>query len=227
MSIRVALVDDQALLRATFALLINSVPDMEIVGEAGTGTEAVQVTKRNRPDVIVMDIRMPDMDGIQATQAISADPDLRDVKVLILTTFETEDMIVEALRAGASGFLGKGVEPEALLDAVRIVANGESLLSPAATAAVISHVICRPATSISAAQNARLDQLTPREREILTLVGLGLSNDEIARRAVISPVTAKTHVNRAMTKLGARDRAQLVIVAYETGLVTPGTSPVV
>ncbi|SDJ47278.1 two component transcriptional regulator, LuxR family [Frankineae bacterium MT45] len=224
MTIRVVLADDQLLLRATFGLLINSIADMEVVGEAGTGVEAVQVARARKPDVIVMDIRMPEMDGIEATRAIFAEPELAATKIIILTTFEVEEMIVDALRAGASGFLGKGVEPATLLEAIRLVAAGESLLSPAATAAVISHVVARPAAGSPPLVSTRLEELTAREREILTLVGLGLSNDEIAATAFISPATAKTHVNRTMTKLGARDRAQLVIIAYENGLVVPGQS---
>lgn len=221
MTVRVLIVDDQALLRSTFSLLINSQGDLEVVGEAGTGAQAVAVAADCHPDVVLMDIRMPDMDGIAATAAIAASADLPDVKILMLTTFETHDLIVDALRAGASGFLGKGVEPALLLDAIRTVAAGESLLSAAATRAVIAQVVAQPAASATATTTS-LATLTPREKEILTLVGLGLSNEDIADRLVISPVTAKTHVNRTMTKLGARDRAQLVIAAYETGLVKPG-----
>lgn len=221
MTIRVLLADDQALLRATFRLLIDSAPDMDVVGEAANGREAVTLTRSELADVVLMDIRMPEVDGIQATQEITAADVLRDVKIIMLTTFETEELIVDALRAGASAYLGKGVEPAALLDAIRTVAAGDSLLSPAATRALISRVLAQPGIAPTLRPTA-LAELTPREREILTLVALGLSNDEIAERLVISPTTAKTHVNRTMMKLNARDRAQLVVIAYETGLVTPG-----
>ncbi len=221
MTVRILLADDQALLRATFALLINSTPALDVIGEAGTGVEAVALARQERPDVILMDIRMPDLDGIAATAAISAEPDLAATRIIMLTTFETEELVVEALRAGASAYLGKGVEPAALLNAIRTVVAGDSLLSPAAMRALVDRVLTQPARGSPA--TAQLNHLTPRETEILTLVGLGLSNDEIAGRLVISPTTAKTHVNRTMTKLGARDRAQLVIAAYETGLVRPGT----
>jgi DNA-binding NarL/FixJ family response regulator len=220
-TIRVLLADDQALLRATFRLLIDSAPDMRVVGEAANGREAIDLTRSEQADVVLMDIRMPDVDGIEATKAITADGALADVKIIMLTTFEIEDLIVDALRAGASAFLGKGVEPAGLLDAIRTVASGDSLLTPKATRALISRVLAQPSTAPTAAP-AALTGLTPREREILTLVGLGLSNDEIADRLVISPTTAKTHVNRTMAKLHARDRAQLVVIAYETGLITPG-----
>ncbi|MDT3440140.1 response regulator transcription factor [Pseudofrankia sp. BMG5.37] len=221
MTTNVLLVDDQALLRATFRLLIDSAPDLQVVGEAANGREAVTLTRRDRPDVVLMDIRMPDVDGVEATRAITADETLADVKIIILTTFETEQLVVEALRAGASAFLGKGVGPADLLDAIRTVVAGESLLSPAAIRALISRVLAQPSVA-STLQPSALPGLTPREREILTLVALGLSNDDIAEQLVISPATAKTHVNRTMMKLHARDRAQLVIIAYETGLVVPG-----
>ena len=224
MTIRVLLADDQALLRATFRLLIDSTADMTVVGEAETGREAIAQARHQLPDIVVMDIRMPEVDGIEATRSITADESLASVRVLILTTFETEELVVDALRAGASGFLGKGVEPETLLDGIRTVIAGESLLSPRATRAVVARLVSQPSAG-QANHAARLDRLTPRERQILTLVGLGLSNDQIAAKLVISPVTAKTHVNRTMTKLYARDRAQLVITAYETGLVTPGQHP--
>jgi DNA-binding NarL/FixJ family response regulator len=219
MTVRVLLADDQALLRSTFRLLLDSVADMEVVGEAATGAEAVRKARTNPPDVVLMDIRMPDMDGIEATRRISADPVLADVKVLILTTFETDELIVGALRAGASGFLGKGVAPEALLDAIRTVASGDRLLSPTATRALIERVLTQPV----ARTVPGMDELTEREREITLLVAAGLSNAEIAERLVISPATAKTHVNRAMMKTGARDRAQLVVFAYESGLVAAGS----
>jgi DNA-binding NarL/FixJ family response regulator len=219
-TIRVVLADDQTLLRSTFRLLLDAAPDMEVVGEAGNGNEALEITRVTHPSIVIMDIRMPELDGIAATRAISAAPELTDVKIIMLTTFETEDLVVDALRAGASGYLSKGIEPEQLLAAIRTVAAGESLLSPSATRAVISRVIAQPV--VGAAQSGALTELTPRETEILTLVGLGLSNAQIAEQLFITPVTAKTHVNRTMAKLRVRDRAQLVVIAYETGLVTPG-----
>ena len=223
MTTRVLLVDDQALLRATFRLLIDSTPDLTVVGEASNGRDAVTLTRSERPDIVLMDIRMPGVDGIRATHDITGADDLRDVKIIMLTTFETDELIVDALRAGASGYLGKDVEPQQLLDAIRRAAAGDSLLSPAATRALISRVVAQPHIG-PARTPASLSGLTPREREILTLVASGLSNDDIAERLVISPATAKTHVNRTMMKLAARDRAQLVVIAYETGLITPGTS---
>ena len=223
MSIRVVLADDQALLRATFRLLLDAAPDMDVVAEAATGVEAVARARTERPDVVVMDIRMRDMDGIEATRRISADPTLSAVKVLMLTTFETEDLIIDALRAGASGFLGKGVQPVVLLEAIRTVDAGESLLSPVATTAVISRLLTNAANTPPALRDAE-ETLTAREREITTLVARGHSNDEIAAMLFISPATAKTHVNRAMMKTGSRDRAQLVVYAYETGLAIPGQS---
>ncbi|WP_329416714.1 response regulator transcription factor [Streptomyces sp. NBC_00704] len=221
MAIRVLLADDQALLRGTFRLLIDAQPDMEVVGEASNGREAVRLARSERADVVVMDIRMPELDGIEATRLIAQDEDLAGVKVLVLTTFEEDDLVVEALRAGASGFLGKGVEPAHLLDAVRLVAAGEALLSPAATRGLIARVLAHPAPG-DLVDPRRLATLTPREQEVLTLVGSGLANDEIAERLFVTPVTVKTHANRAMAKLGARDRAQLVVIAYETGLVRAG-----
>ena len=221
MTIRVLLADDQALLRATFRLLIDSTSDMEVVGEAATGAEAVVLCRTERADVILMDIRMPELDGIEATRRITGSPDLAQVKIVILTTFETEDLIVEALRAGASAYLGKDVEPATLLEAIRKIVVGDTLLSPSATRALISRVLAQSDGGMS--DGAVLDRLTPREREVLTLVALGLSNEQISQRLYISPTTAKTHVNRTMMKLGARDRAQLVIIAYETGVVRPGS----
>jgi DNA-binding NarL/FixJ family response regulator len=218
---RVLLADDQALLRATFRLLIDSTSDLTVVGEAANGHDAITLARDQRPDVVLMDVRMPGLDGIQATQQIAADDDLRNVKIIMLTTFETGDLIVDALRAGASGYLGKGVEPQTLLDAIRSVAAGDSLLSPTATRSLIGRVLAQPHATKTYAP-AALSHLTPREREILTLVASGLSNDDIAHHLVISPATAKTHVNRTMMKLNARDRAQLVVIAYETGLITPG-----
>jgi DNA-binding NarL/FixJ family response regulator len=220
MTIRVLLADDQALLRATFRLLLDSTPDIEVVAEASTGAEAVARARNSRADLILMDIRMPDMDGIEATRQITADDALAGVKILVLTTFETDELVVAALRAGASGFLGKGVTPEALLDAIRTVAAGDQLLSPAATRALIERVITHPDPASKPMPG--MAELTDREREVTQLVGGGLSNTEIGERLYISSSTAKTHVNRAMMKTGARDRAQLVVLAYETGLVSPG-----
>jgi DNA-binding NarL/FixJ family response regulator len=219
-TIRVLLADDQALLRATFRLLLDSAPDLEVVAEAATGDEAVQRARSARADVVLMDIRMPGTDGIEATRRITSDESLAGVKILVLTTFETDELVVAALRAGASGYLGKGVDPEALLQAVRTVAAGESLLSPAATTALIERFLTQP-DARSGTLLPGLAELTAREREITVLAGAGLSNNEIAEELFISPATAKTHVNRAMMKIGARDRAQLVVFAYENGLVVP------
>lgn len=221
-AIRVLLADDQALLRGTFRLLIDSTPDLEVVGEAGNGREAVKLSEELRPDLVLMDIRMPVLDGLEATRLIAADPALAGVKVLILTTFEQDEYVAEALRAGAGGFLGKGVDPEELLRAIRTVAGGESLLSPAATRALIARFLAQPSDTPSSV-TAPLDALTARELEVVTLVAAGLSNEEIAGQLFVTPLTAKTHVNRAMTKLGARDRAQVVVIAYESGLVRPGS----
>jgi DNA-binding NarL/FixJ family response regulator len=221
MTIRVLLADDQSLLRATFRLLLEAVADMEVVGEAATGAEALARARTDRADVVLMDIRMPDMDGIAATRLITEDESLAGVKVLILTTFETDDLVIAALRAGASGYLGKGVDPGVLLDAIRTVAAGESLLSPIATTALIERFLDRPSARLDASLPLVAD-LTAREREVTTLVASGLSNEEIGERLFISPSTAKTHVNRAMMKIGARDRAQLVVFAYENGLMVPG-----
>jgi DNA-binding NarL/FixJ family response regulator len=218
MTIRILLADDQALLRGTFKLLLDSVPDIDVVGEASDGLEAVLQARKCRADVVLMDIRMPGVDGIEATRRITADDALAGVKVLILTTFETPELVMDALRAGASGFLGKGVEPDTLIDAIRVVATGESLLSPIATTALIRKFLENPRADTTTFM-AGLPELTSREREITALVGSGLSNTEIAERLFISPATAKTHVNRAMTKTGARDRAQLVVFAYQHGLV--------
>ncbi|MBL7494574.1 response regulator transcription factor [Frankia sp. AgB1.9] len=219
--IRVLLADDQELLRATFRLLLDAAPGIEVVGEAGTGREAVAVVRATSPDVVLMDIRMPDLDGIAATAQITADEALAGVHILVLTTFETDELVLAALRAGASGYLGKGVAPNALLDAIRTVAAGESLLSPTATTALVRRFLASPQARLDARLPAMTD-LTAREREITVLVARGLSNEEIAELLVISPATAKTHVNRAMTKVHARDRAQLVVFAYENGLMTPG-----
>ena len=229
MTVRVLLADDQRLILAAFRVLIDSAEDLEVVGEAVTGAEAVELARRTRADVVLMDIRMPEMDGIEATRRISADDDLAGVRVLILTTFEIDENVLRALRAGASGFLSKGVEPADLLEGIRTVARGESLLSARATQALITQFLDKPAPGPNAELDqpgpssapTALDKLTNREREILALVAEGLSNDEIAERLFVSPLTAKTHINRAMIKLGARDRAQLVMVAYQTGLVRP------
>ncbi|WP_460105078.1 response regulator transcription factor [Streptomyces sp. YKOK-J1] len=219
MTIRVLLADDQALLRGTFKMLFESTDDMETVGEASNGHEAVELARARHPDVVLMDIRMPEMDGLEATRLISEAEDLAAVKVLILTTFEDDEHVAEALRAGASGFLGKGARPEELVEAVRTVAAGEALLSPTATGALIRRFLAQP-EPVPGQVHERLECLTPRERDVVALVALGLSNDEIAEHLFVSPLTAKTHVNRAMTKLAARDRAQLVVIAYQCGLAT-------
>ncbi|HEU4948098.1 MAG TPA: response regulator transcription factor [Kribbella sp.] len=223
MTIRVLLADDQTLIRSGFRVLVDSAPDLEVVGEAANGREAVELARSLRADVVLMDIRMPELDGLAATRAIMADESLAGVRVLILTTFEVDQYVFEALRAGASGFLGKGVEPVELIDAIRVVARGDALLSPKAVRGLIDRFLAQPELDQEAAP-ARLTALTDREREVLGLVAIGLSNDEIAERLVVSPLTAKTHVNRAMVKLGARDRAQLVVIAYQTGLVRAGST---
>ena len=222
MTIRVLLADDQNLVRASFAMLVSSAGDMEVVAEAGTGREAVALARSARADLVVMDIRMPDLDGIEATRLIAADEDLAGVKVLVLTTYETDENIVEALRAGASGFLVKDIRPAELLDAIRTVAAGESLLSPGPTSRLIARFLRAPDTATTSAVGGP-GGLSERERQVLALVARGLNNSEIADALGLSPLTAKTHVSRIMGKLGARDRAQLVIVAYESGLVIPGT----
>ncbi|WP_369388751.1 response regulator [Streptomyces sp. CG1] len=225
MTIRVLLADDQALLRSAFRVLVDSEPDMEVVGEASDGAEAVRLVKEQGADVVLMDIRMPGTDGLAATRMISEDPSLAEVRVVILTTFEVDDYVVQALRAGASGFLGKGSEPEELLNAIRVAAGGEALLSPAATKGLIARFLAQGDgdDGRDPARSERLGALTGREREVLVQVAGGHSNDEIAERLAVSPLTVKTHVNRAMAKLGARDRAQLVVIAYESGLVRPRT----
>ncbi|WP_255950955.1 response regulator [Streptomyces odontomachi] len=221
--IRVVLADDQALLRSAFKVLVDSEPDMEVVGEASDGAEAVRQARASHADVVLMDIRMPGTDGLAATRMISTAPDLADVHVVILTTFEVDEYVVQSLRAGASGFLGKGSEPDELLNAIRVAAAGDALLSPAATKGLIARFLAQGdgADDPDRLHSRRLDALTGREREVLVLVAGGHSNDEIAERLEVSPLTVKTHVNRAMAKLGARDRAQLVVIAYETGLVRP------
>ncbi|MFE5027145.1 response regulator [Streptomyces sp. NPDC056656] len=229
MTIRVLLADDQALLRSAFRVLVDSEPDMLVVGEASDGAEAVRLAKSEKADVVLMDIRMPGTDGLAATRLISADPELAHVRVVMLTTFEVDEYVVQSLRAGASGFLGKGAEPEELLGAVRIAASGEALLSPVATKGLIAKFLAQgegygdweDGERPGGAHGERLAALTTREREVLVQVAGGHSNDEIAERLQVSPLTVKTHVNRAMAKLGARDRAQLVVIAYESGLVRP------
>ncbi len=218
--IRVLIADDQALVRAGFRVLIDSDTDLQVVGEAANGTEAVDLSRLHRPDVVLMDVRMPEVDGIEATRRISSDRQLDATRVLILTTFETDDYVFEALRAGASGFLLKDTEPTDLLAAVRVVARGDALLAPSVTRRLIEEVSSRPGRSAGTVPTT-LDVLTEREREVLALVAGGLTNDEIAAELYLSPLTAKTHVSRILTKLGARDRTQLVVIAYETGMVTP------
>ncbi len=219
--IRVLLADDQTLVRSAFAMLIDSAQDMTVVGQAGTGREAVALAGTARADLIIMDIRMPDLDGIEATRRIAEEEDLAGVKVLILTTYDTDEHVVAALRAGASGFLVKDTRPAELLDAVRIVAAGEALLSPGPTARLIARALRAPDAPGGTASPAALARLSDRERQVLVLVARGLNNAEIADALGLSPLTAKTHVSRIMGKLGARDRAQLVILAYESGLITP------
>ena len=217
--IRVLLADDQSLVRAGFKALLDAQPDIEVVGEAADGEEALRAVRELRPDVVLMDIRMPLLDGLAATRRITDDDGLNDVKVVMLTTFELDEYVFEAIRSGASGFLVKDTEPEELLRAVRAVVEGDALLSPGVTRRLIAEFAAR---SKEPAAAGALAELTEREREVMALVGIGLSNDEIARRLVVSPLTAKTHVSRTMVKLGARDRAQLVVLAYESGLVRPG-----
>ncbi|MEV7603154.1 response regulator transcription factor [Kitasatospora sp. NPDC089797] len=221
MTIRVLLADDQALLRGAFRMLIDAEEDMEVVGEAADGREAVELARATKPDIVLMDIRMPGADGLGATAEICADEELSGTRVLILTTFEIDDYVAQALRAGAGGFLGKGADPKELLAAVRTVAAGEALLSPAATRAVIEQFLAQPAPGAGAATE-RLAVLTAREREVMSMAATGLTNEEIAERMFVSPFTVRTHVHRAMSKLDARDRAQLVAIAYQSGLVPPG-----
>ena len=219
MTIRVLLADDQALVRGGFRALLDSEDDIEVAGEAADGAEAVEQALALNPDVVLMDIRMPGTDGLEATRRIGADDRLGDVKVVILTTFDLDEYVFEALRVGASGFLVKDTEPSELVRAVRVVATGEALLSPSVTRRLISEFADR---AKAPPPLDSLDALTERERQLVGLVGEGLSNEDIARRLVLSPATVKTHVNRAMMKLGARDRAHLVVFAYEAGLVRPG-----
>ena len=220
--ITVLLADDQALVRAGFRALLNAEPDIEVVAEAADGVEAVRLAQATRPDVVLMDIRMPGVDGLEATRRIAADPALAGTRVVILTTFELDEYVFEALRTGASGFLVKDTEPVELLRGVRAVAAGDALLSPSVTRRVIGEFATAGGRERPASSPQELGQLTDREREVMVLVAEGLSNDEIAARLVISPATAKTHVSRTMIKLGARDRAQLVVYAYEAGLIRPG-----
>jgi len=219
MTIRVLLADDQALLRATFRILIDSCDDLEVVAEAADGKEAVELARVHHPDVVLMDIRMPGTDGLTATATLCADPDLSATRVLILTTFETDEYVARALRAGASGFLGKDVGADELLDGIRTVASGDSLLSPTATRTLITRFLAAPEPGTHLAPPERLDALTAREREVMALAAEGRSNTEIAEILFVSPLTIRTHVQRAMTKLDARDRAQLVVIAYQSGLV--------
>ncbi|MEV7283892.1 response regulator transcription factor [Streptomyces sp. NPDC093252] len=221
--IRVLLADDQTLVRSAFAMLVESAKDMEVVGEAATGREAVELARSVRADLIVMDIRMPDLDGIEATRLIAADDALARVKVLVLTTYDSDENIVSALRAGAAGFLVKDTRPADLLDAIRTVAAGEALLSPGPTARLIARVLAAPpGVGGMGAGAGGPEGLSAREREVLVLVARGLNNAEIGGALGVSPLTAKTHVSRIMGKLGVRDRAQLVVVAYESGLVKAG-----
>ena len=218
-SIRVVVADDQALVRSGFLALLRAEEGIEVVGEAADGVEAVKIAKLERPDVILMDIRMPEMDGLEATRVITADPALAAVRILILTTFDLDAYVHEALRAGASGFLLKDTLPPELLAAVRIVATGEALLAPSITRRLIEDFVRRP---VAHGPDPRLDQLTSREREVLTAVAKGQSNAELADELFMSHATAKTHVSHLLTKFAARDRAQLVVIAYETGLIRPG-----
>ena len=227
--ITVELADDQALVRAGFHALLDAEPDIDVVAEAADGETALAHARRHRPDVVLMDIRMPRVDGLQATAEITSDPDLRQTRVVVLTTFELDEYVFGALRAGASGFLLKDIEPDDLVAAVRVVAAGEALLAPRLTRRLIEAFVA--GSGVGAARpvgpsSRELDKLTPREREVLSLVGRGRSNAEIAEQLVLSPLTAKTHVARLFSKLGARDRAQLVVAAYESGLVVPSRETV-
>jgi DNA-binding NarL/FixJ family response regulator len=220
--IRVVLVDDQALVRAGFKALLDAQDDIEVVGEAANGEDAIEQVRAERPDIVLMDIRMPGLDGLSATATLAADPALTGSRIIILTTFELDEYVFEALRIGAAGFLVKDTEPAELIRAVRAVAEGDALLSPGVTRRLIEEFAHRAKVPVD---TAPLHELTDREREVVALVGEGLSNDEIARRLIMSPATAKTHVSRAMIKVGARDRAQLVVLAYESGLVRPRWTP--
>lgn len=216
MTIRVVLVDDQALIRAGFKAIVDSATDLEVVGESDDGANALEVIRDARADVVLMDVRMPGRDGIATTRAITADEDFAGVRVIVLTTFELDEYVVDAMRAGASGFLDKGVDPDTLLDAIRVVAAGDALLTPKATRALLGSMT--DATAPTAVDEDAVGVLTGREREVVALVGRGLSNNEIADSLYLSALTVKTHVSRAMTKLHARDRAQLVVLAFRSGL---------
>jgi DNA-binding NarL/FixJ family response regulator len=220
-TIRVVLVDDQAMVRVGLSGLLGVDDQIEVVGEADNGAAAVEVVRVTRPEVVLMDVRMPGVDGLEATRRILSDRDLRETRVIVLTTFELDRYVFEALRAGASGFLSKDVEPAELRQAVRVVASGEALLSPRATTRLVAEFVRQ---TVAPADPDRLGVLTDREREVLALLATGLGNEEIGRRLFMSPATARTHISRAMLKLGARDRVQLVVFAYECGLVTPGRS---
>jgi DNA-binding NarL/FixJ family response regulator len=217
--IRILIADDQMLVRAGFRSLLDAEDGIEVVGEAADGEQAVKLAREQRPDVVLMDIRMPGLDGLEASRRIMADPDLEGVRIVVLTTFETDEYIFEAIRLGASGFLVKDTEPADLIKAIRVVAGGESLLSPGVTRRLIAEFAKRAKAPLAL---PAISDLTEREREVMGLVALGLSNDEIAQRLVVSPATSKTHVSRIMIKLGARDRAQLVVFAYESGMARPG-----
>lgn len=223
MTVRVLIADDQALVRAGFRVLIESADDLEVIGEAANGVEAVAEAHVAAPDVVLMDIRMPDMDGLEAARRILADPACADTRIIVLTTFDLDEYVYDALRSGASGFLLKDIDPDDLLSAIRVVAEGDALLAPSVTRRLITEFARQPAVTRSS--EATLSVLTEREREVVSLVARGLSNQEIAQELYISPATAKTHVSRAMLKLAARDRAQLVVIAFESGLVTPGAGP--
>jgi DNA-binding NarL/FixJ family response regulator len=220
-TLRIVIADDQSLVRAGFRLILDSVPEIEVVGEAMNGTEAVWLAESEQPDVVLMDIRMPEMDGIEATRIIKNSDKLSDVKVLILTTFDLDTYVFDALRAGASGFLLKDTEPRDLIDAVKVVARGDALLAPELTRRLIAEFVAQPERKASSPK--QLDVLTEREREVLGLTARGLSNQEIADNMVVSMATVKTHISRILDKLDARDRAQLVVIAYESGLVHPRT----
>jgi DNA-binding NarL/FixJ family response regulator len=220
-TIRVLIADDQALLRTTFRMLLDATPDLEVVGEAADGEEAVALIRTHQPTVVLMDIRMPGTNGLAATTAICADPRLSATRVLILTTFETDEYVARALRAGASGFLGKDVSADGLIEAIRTVAAGDALLSPTATRALITQFLTAAHPDVTVGPDGSLAALTARERQVMILAAEGRSNAEIADRLILSPLTVRTHIQRAMTKLHARDRTQLVVIAYQTGLVRP------